>query len=108
MSEFAPYTHLPDLVQWLIEVAGHDKEQEIMDNALVPGLLRLEVKINGVEMPFIETFSKLEKELEKLIRAGAIVLLEEKYSDIFSVLQDIEDELSDSRRAITNTIREGE
>ena len=74
-------TITPDILNKLTSQKGFDSSK-----------LQIELKINGVEVPFVSTLESLNKEIDTYIAKKAMELIKEKFVDLENVLADVIDD----------------
>jgi hypothetical protein len=76
----------------LINAATHKyKGKEFLPQ--VDGGLEIQFIVNGVELPLHETFKDIEDQIDEAVRKKALELLEDKLSDLESLVYQINEEL---------------
>lgn len=95
MSEKYRYQH--DNVGWLLAeaVGGLIPESKVAfwkaTSDLVDGEMEIELKVNGVEVPFTRTMKTLDENLERLVESRAKEMLEEKASELKDKMRQLDE-----------------
>lgn len=87
-----------DFIGWVILNGITNKSGAIEEIAKTSGDLEIEFRVNGVDLPFVETVREIEAQIERMIHEKAVELLREKTGRAF-------DELSDSVEAATRKLK---
>ena len=103
------YLKQNSFIQEVISLIISDKASEIIKKNDGNGLLDIELKINGVELSFINSIKEIEKWYDELVDIKARKIIQEKIdssfltlSQISSIADDLKFELEEKMESLLN------
>jgi len=80
--------HRDDLLGWFLIHCVSKKMKEVFPE---PNTKHFDVKLtaNGVELPLLETFAEIDRQMESMIKKKALELIKEKFDDRESRIYDL-------------------
>lgn len=96
-----------NLVSWLIiqAIIKQDVMKKLIDDGMKSDDLEIEFRINGVEVPFVETLFDIENKLDVLVAKKAKELIREKFGDIHDTLLDLFDGVTEALTDVERKVR---
>jgi len=88
-----------NFVGWLIISALTDSKVDMNEfthsDQFNASELEVEMKINGVDVPVMQTLNDIEKQMNRMVYEKALEIVSNKYGDIFNLLDDMEERVKD-------------